>query len=66
MYAHTRIYIYTLITSTKKLKKSQVKESLIPNKETVNIRRKDVIIGKNSSEEFGKLLQDDIIYSYLG
>ena len=45
---------FTLITSTKKLKKSQVKESLIPNKETVNIRRKGVIIGKNSSEAFGK------------
>ena len=45
---------FTLITSTKKVKKSQVKESLIPNKETVNIRRKGVIIGKNSSEAFGK------------
>ena len=45
---------FTLITSTKKLKKSQVKDSLIPNKEIVNIRRKGVIIGKNSSEAFGK------------
>ena len=47
---------FTLITSTKKSKKSQVKESLIPNKVTVNIRRNGVIIGKNSSDAFGKTL----------
>ena len=45
---------FTLITSTKKFMKSQVKDSLIPNKETMNIRRKGVIIGKNSSEAVGK------------
>ena len=53
-YIYIYIYGFTLITSTKKLKKSQVKESLIPNKETVNIRRKGVIIGNNSSDAFGK------------
>ena len=45
---------FTLITSTNKSKKSQVKKSLIPNKETVNIRRKGVIIGNISSDAFVK------------
>ena len=44
---YIQIYIYIF-------KKSQVKDSLIPNKETVNIRRKGVIIGKNSSDAFVK------------